>query len=157
MWPVIAKVRIPFPVKPDFLQVLFQPLWLFILRRRSVSIIINNPSYNFTLPHGCVIMRWGVVGSSCESTSRNNLAYLQFCIALFLWARNFTPYNCLPVLMKQQWPGKVRLGQSWFRARPSTFHFFYGRLTRIFLTIFAYLWASVTLSISSNTSSSTVG
>ena len=33
--PVIAKVRVRFPVKPEFLQVLFQPFRLFIQLRRS--------------------------------------------------------------------------------------------------------------------------
>ena len=33
--PVIAKVRVRFPVKPEFLQVLFQPFRLFIQLRGS--------------------------------------------------------------------------------------------------------------------------
>ena len=32
---VNAKVRVPFPIKPEFFQVLFQPLWLLFLLQRS--------------------------------------------------------------------------------------------------------------------------
>ena len=36
--PVIAKVRVRFQVKPEFIQVVFQPLTLFVLLRRSCSL-----------------------------------------------------------------------------------------------------------------------